>query len=62
MFSKVRYIGPKDFCSELNFGDIGYVIEDYGQGNYEIEFSLPDGSTKAQLGISESLLEQVKPP
>jgi hypothetical protein len=60
MFSKVRYVGPKTFCDELSFGDIGYVVEDYGQGNYEVEFSLPNGDAKAQLGVPEAFLEDVE--
>ncbi|WP_109583611.1 DUF4926 domain-containing protein [Cupriavidus plantarum] len=32
-------------------GDIGYVIEDYGDGHYEVEFSNADGTTSVQAVI-----------
>jgi hypothetical protein len=62
LFSKVRYIGPKDFCDELSFGDVGYVIEIYERGNYEVEFLLPDGSAKALLGVPRIFLEHIEVP
>ncbi|MDP2269635.1 MAG: DUF4926 domain-containing protein [Archangium sp.] len=38
-------------------GMMGYVIEVYGNGNYEVEFSDPaTGVTRAQLVLSESEL------
>jgi len=36
-------------------GSIGYIIEVYADGNYEVEFSNPaTGETIAQLVLSES--------
>lgn len=61
MSSKVRCGGPKTFCDELHIGDVGYMIEDCGQGNCEVEFSLSNGDTKAQLGVPEVFLEHVEP-
>lgn len=50
-------------CTDRHKGDgvhhgmIGYVIEVYGDGNYEVEFSDPaTGITIAQLVLSEQEL------
>lgn len=51
LFERVEFVG--DQHPELSKGDIGYVIEDYGDGNYEVEFSNRDGSTRAQVVLSE---------
>lgn len=51
IYSRVRYVGPENAEERLNSGDIGYVIEDYGDGNFEVEFSNPDGTTRAQVVI-----------
>ena len=37
-------------------GAIGYIIEVYPDGKYEVEFSNLDGTTTAQLVLSESEL------
>jgi hypothetical protein len=37
-------------------GAIGYIIEVYPDGKYEVEFSDLDGTTTAQLVLSESEL------
>ncbi|WP_373558400.1 DUF4926 domain-containing protein [Burkholderia sp. MSMB1072] len=34
----------------------GYIIEDYGNGNCEVEFSRPDGTTKALTVITADRL------
>lgn len=56
LYSRVRFIGAVDDYPDLRVGDIGYVIEDYDDGNYEVEFSNPDGSTRVQAVISEGYL------
>jgi hypothetical protein len=56
-YSRVRYIGPVNLQDQINSGDIGYIIEDYGDGNYEVEFSQPDGTTKALVVIPGRDLE-----
>lgn len=54
LFSRVAFIGKQH--DELSAGDTGYIIEDYGDGNYEVEFSNSDGSTRVQAVINESEL------
>ncbi|HET6552558.1 MAG TPA: DUF4926 domain-containing protein [Dyella sp.] len=51
LFSRVEFVGAQH--DELRAGDIGYIIEDYGDGNYEVEFSNADGSTRAQVVVNE---------
>ncbi|NYI01187.1 DUF4926 domain-containing protein [Cupriavidus plantarum] len=51
IYSRVRYVGREDAQDGLSVGDIGYVIEDYGDGNYEVEFSNADGTTRVQAVI-----------
>lgn len=47
LYSRVTYVGPIGLYEDIEANDVGYVIEDYGDGTYEVEFSEPDGSTKA---------------
>ncbi|MFC5743192.1 DUF4926 domain-containing protein [Dyella tabacisoli] len=51
LFYRVEFVGKKH--AELSAGDTGYIIEDYGDGNYEVEFSNSDGSTRIQVVINE---------
>lgn len=60
IYNRVRYLGPLNTKEEIKAGDIGYVIEDYGDGNFEVEFSYPNGVTRAQVVISGSDLESVE--
>jgi len=57
IYDRVRFIGPSGLVSSLRLGDIGYVIEDYGDGNYEVEFSNADGTTRVQEVIAGEHLE-----
>jgi hypothetical protein len=57
IYSRVRYVGLVNTQEQIHLGDIGYIIEDYGDGNYEVEFSNFDGTTKAQVVIAERDLE-----
>ena len=57
IYSRVRYVGRENSHDGLSTGDIGYVIEDYGDGNYEVEFSNTDGTTRAQAVIQNRDLE-----
>jgi len=42
----------------VNWGDFGYIIEGYGDGNYEIEFSDSNtGTTIAQIVVSVEDIE-----
>ncbi|WP_086924169.1 DUF4926 domain-containing protein [Variovorax sp. JS1663] len=57
IYSRVRYLGVANGQERINPGDIGYIIEDYGDGNFEVEFCRADGTTGAQAVIAESDLE-----
>ncbi|MCA1198327.1 DUF4926 domain-containing protein [Sphingomonas sp. R647] len=59
-YDEVIYVGPADLIEKVNPGDMGYIIEDYGSGNYEVEFSDPDGTTRAMAVISSGQLELSK--
>lgn len=59
-FSVVQFIGAWDKELHLSPGEIGYVLEDYGDGNVEIEFSLPDGTTWLQYTLPKSKLQIVE--
>jgi hypothetical protein len=45
-------VGPNGLYNGIDENDVGYIIEDYGDGNYEVEFSDIDGSTRALAAIS----------
>ncbi|AHB76648.1 MULTISPECIES: DUF4926 domain-containing protein [Pandoraea] len=57
IYSRVRYVGLVNVIEQINPGDVGYIIEDYSDGNYEVEFSDPDGTTRALVVIAGSDLE-----
>jgi hypothetical protein len=48
VYSRVIYVGPNGLYDDVEENDVGYIIENYGDGNYEIECSDVDGSTRAQ--------------
>ena len=45
-FETVRFVGPPTFAPELEYGEVGTVLEVYDDSNFEVEFTFPDGSTK----------------
>ncbi|PWU29944.1 hypothetical protein DK254_07305 [Pseudomonas sp. RW407] len=57
LYSRIRYIGPSGLYDGVKVNDVGYIIEDYDDGNYEVEFSDADGSTRAQSVIPEDFLQ-----
>jgi hypothetical protein len=57
IYNRVRYVGLANDQDRIYPGEIGYVIEDYGDGNFEVEFSNPDGTTRTQAVIAGSDLE-----
>lgn len=59
LYDKVKFTGFGGEEGPVKTGDIGYVIEDYQDGNFEVEFSTPDGISFAQEVISERFLEKV---
>lgn len=60
IYSRVQFVGPSYDFPELKKNDIGAIIEDYGDGNYEVEFNdQPLGITRAQVVIHEKFLVPV---
>jgi hypothetical protein len=59
IYDRVRYIGTKDFCEDLGYGDKGTVVENYGDGNYEVDFSNADGTQDVVMAFPEEFLEIV---
>jgi hypothetical protein len=57
VYSRIRYAGLVNAQEQINPGDIGYVIEDYGDGNYEVEFSNADGTTRVLTVVAGRDLE-----
>jgi hypothetical protein len=57
VYNRVRYVGAPGEFERVSPDDIGYVIEDYGDGNFEVEFSNPDGTTRTQAVIARQNLE-----
>lgn len=61
MYSLVRFVGTSIDFPELKENDIGAIIEDYGDGSYEVEFSDPPlGVSRAQVVIPEKFLVPVE--
>jgi hypothetical protein len=57
VYSKVRVITSRHLDEGIAWGEVGYVIEDFGDGNYEVEISSPDGTTIAMFVAAEGDLE-----
>lgn len=57
IYNRVRYVGRENQHDGLSVGDIGYVIEDHCDGNYDVEFSNADGTTRVQAVIQDRDLE-----
>ncbi len=56
-YSRVRLL-TDDYKSEgVSRGAVGYIIEVFNDGFYEVEFSDPEGTTAALLALRESDLE-----
>jgi len=60
LYGRVKYIGPDLKYPNVSNGDFGYVIEDYCDGNYEIEFSNKNGISTAQCVICLPDLESAE--
>jgi len=60
LYSRVIYIGPNSFYDFIKESDVGYIIEDYEDGNYEVEFSDADGSTRVQTVVPEVFLRSIE--
>jgi Domain of unknown function (DUF4926) len=59
IYSRVQLLTDKYEVDGGHFGMIGYVIETYPGGKYEVEFSNEDGTTIAQLVVDETELAAV---
>lgn len=53
-YSKVKLVTNCYVQKGVGIGSIGYVIEIYPDGNYEVEFSDKDGITIAQLVLGSN--------
>lgn len=60
-YDAVEYLGDFDSDLKLPKGEIGYVLDDYGDGNFEVEFSFPDGTTWLQCALPATALRAVAP-
>ena len=62
MYEVVRFIGPQDVCPELEIGELGAVLEVYGDGWFMVEFSRQDGTTIVWQPFPETSLEKTGDP
>ncbi len=60
-YSRVRLLTDRFVSEELRCGATGYVIEVYGDGKYEVEFSDANGISVAQIVASETELAVCEP-
>jgi uncharacterized protein DUF4926 len=58
-YAKVRIATNRFHAEGVHAGSIGYVIECYPKGRYEVEVSNPDGVTIAQFVAEEAELHQI---
>lgn len=57
-YSRIRLLTDKYKEEGVSLGDFGYIIEVYGDGNYEVEFSdSKTGITIAQIVASNEDME-----
>ena len=52
-YGRVRLVTDRFSGEHANAGMVGYVIEIYPDGNFEVEFSNADGTAVAQVVASE---------
>ena len=56
-YDRVRLV-TNDYENEgVSDGAVGYIVETYDDGVYEVEFSDPEGTTLALIALRESELE-----
>lgn len=55
-YSRVRLLTDKYLTEGAHTGDLGYVIETYPDGAYEVEFSDSSGISFAQIVANEEEL------
>lgn len=57
LYSRVRITTDKFLNEDVPAGAVGYIIERYDDGNYEVEISDENGITIAQFVAAESDLK-----
>lgn len=60
-YDAVEYLGGFESDLKLPKGEVGYVVENYGDGNFEVEFSFPDGTAWLQCALAQSVLRAITP-
>jgi hypothetical protein len=60
-YSRVRLVTDRFRSEGLDYGAVGYIIEVYGDGAYEVEFSDNSGITIAQIVARAGELELWEP-
>lgn len=60
-YTRVRLETDSYKAEGASRGDLGYIIEVYPGGHYEVEFSRPDGTTFAQITAKECDIQQDEP-
>jgi len=61
-YSRVRLLTDEYQSEGATKDSLGYIIEVYTDGMYEVEFSRSDGTTYAQIVAQENQLQQDEPP
>lgn len=61
-YTRVRLLTDDYEKEGVSGGAVGYVIETYDDGTYEVEFSDSDGTSVALLTLRESELEPAELP
>lgn len=61
-YSRVRLISDKYQDDGASVGAVGYVVEVFENGDYEVEFSKLDGTTYAQITAHREDLAVVDSP
>jgi hypothetical protein len=56
-FQRVKLLTNKYNSEGIRVGDIGYILEVYGDGYYEVEFSDINGETICIFAFPETELE-----
>lgn len=59
-FDKVMVLNNKYINDGVNMGDIGFIIDIFSDSAYDVEFSLPDGTTYALCIINPDDLKKVE--
>ena len=60
-YSRVALLTDRYRDQGVVTGDTGYIIEVYGDGNYEVEFSGSGGITIAMIVVHEDEIELREP-